>query len=62
MLEYQQKRCPVCGSTNSFQRHGAMYDHERLCSDCRESWDPLVEYQRYLTAEIERLTMNTHRD
>lgn len=59
---FDYRSCPKCGNTNTFQRRGEHFDHERYCGRCQDSYDPEQEYQKYLELDEERLSFNSHRD
>lgn len=62
MLEFNANKCPRCGSTQTYWRHGLHFDHLRRCSDCQKSYDPADEHEKYLEAERDRLSMVTYKE
>jgi hypothetical protein len=56
------KSCPFCHSTETFQRTGVHFEHERYCGKCANDYDPNEEYIKYLEQDKERVEMNTHKE
>ena len=62
MNDFDPRRCPLCGGTNTHWRSGVGFEGERRCVDCKRAYDPDEEWEKWRKQEEERQERNTHRE
>ena len=62
MTDFNPRRCPRCGSSDTVSRFGMHFDRERRCRNCDCCYAPEEERQKWEQQEAARRESCTDRD